>query len=842
MSHTHVPTESRPGHVAIIAGFYEDVSAVTRGWQENPVEFDSVFNQSRHTWSWGSPDILPMFAKGAARGRVTTYMYGSEEEDFANLDASRLDLWVFDKVKEFFNEASSNSHLMQQLQEDGNVFFLHLLGIDTNGHAHRPYSDDYINNVRFVDQGIMDIVAVFESFFQDGSTAYVFTSDHGMTDWGSHGAGLPEETMTPLVAWGAGIRPPTQSTEDNKMAADSYSLSWGLSHLKQSDVNQADIAPLMSTLIGRPIPVNSEGILPVDFLVPDGALRAWGLYTNARQLCEQVLVKHIHVLETSLKVFLRPYPKLHPEDIAQWQDKIEMSLKSGQFEESLKDTKVLIGLAEEAIQYYNKYHRTYLFIVLSLAFIGWMVSILTVIQLEFTPQSVEKTNMPTSHKTTYNYALISMSTVIVLLLYIQSSPVLHYVYTLMTVFLWFGAVSEGKAVLRLLSYVWYSEVLSIYRFAILFFIIEGIVLSFFHRWSLSLLLVAVSLWPFTSFKLKQQRSLCVGWLVNCLALAAFPLLPTVGRNPMYMFVHVASVLVLVAVIWMGRVALAASHFEGAHYKRFTFFQSAGIVLASVLVEVTRYFISSKSSVPLFVHVCSWLLLLQSIITPFFSAKSVTSRLAAIFLALMTPYILLSNSFEAIFVLLLGALLFQWIVLEQHLSPKVYVIGRVDVDIHRVSIAYKQQAERRQYFLKYSDIRRVVMPLFFGVLSFFGTGNIASINTFDPSYVYCFKTVFSPFIMGALIIFKIVIPFLLVGCALNLVLLLAGQPQRLSLLLTMVLSDIMGLQFFFLVQDEGSWLDIGISISHYVIIMCVAGGVVIVMGVSRLFTGTSVTLR
>ena len=67
-------------------------------------------------------------------------MYKAEEEDFASSDASRLDRWVFEKVESFFMKASKEKMVKDMIHEDRIVFFLHLLGLDTNGHAHKPHS------------------------------------------------------------------------------------------------------------------------------------------------------------------------------------------------------------------------------------------------------------------------------------------------------------------------------------------------------------------------------------------------------------------------------------------------------------------------------------------------------------------------------------------------------------------------------------------------------------------------------------------------------------------------------------------------------------------------------
>ncbi len=44
---------------------------------------------------------------------------------------------------------------------------------------------EYLENIGLVDAGVAEIVTMMDDFYgHDGKTAYVFTSDHGMTNWG----------------------------------------------------------------------------------------------------------------------------------------------------------------------------------------------------------------------------------------------------------------------------------------------------------------------------------------------------------------------------------------------------------------------------------------------------------------------------------------------------------------------------------------------------------------------------------------------------------------------------------------------------------------------------------
>jgi len=71
-------------------------------------------------------------------------------------------------LKEFFNRTKQGDNKITKLLSiKRSIYFLHLLGLDTNGHGHKPNSKKYLENIKIVDKGIERIVKLFENYFND---------------------------------------------------------------------------------------------------------------------------------------------------------------------------------------------------------------------------------------------------------------------------------------------------------------------------------------------------------------------------------------------------------------------------------------------------------------------------------------------------------------------------------------------------------------------------------------------------------------------------------------------------------------------------------------------------
>ena len=82
---------------------------------------------------------------------------------------------------------------------------------------------------------------------------------------------------------------------------------WGLDGVQRSDIKQADIANLMSALLGVAIPLNSVGVVPLDYLNVSLQDKAEIIYTNAKQMLAQFHVKMSQKQDTTLALLFTPY-------------------------------------------------------------------------------------------------------------------------------------------------------------------------------------------------------------------------------------------------------------------------------------------------------------------------------------------------------------------------------------------------------------------------------------------------------------------------------------------------------------------------------------------------------
>lgn len=436
------------------------------------------------------------------------------------------------------------------MREDRNVFFLHLLGLDTTGHAYRPYSKEYLHNIKVVDQGVEEITKLIDEFYGDGKTAFVFTADHGMSDLGSHGDGHPDNTRTPLIAWGSGVAKPVINSIGTALGhEDGLSADWGLGHVQRHDVNQADIAALMAYLAGLEFPVNSVGELPLSYLTANSGEKAQATLVNARQVLEMYRVKEEE--KKAVEIRYRPYPKLGDKEhsVERRVLDIQQAIDRGDYQHAVTMSQDLLQIGLEGLRYLQTYDWLFLRLLVTIGYLGWIAfASTTVIDLHVLQNKGAYARDPAT-SAVFAAALIGL----LLYLWVRSVPYTYYLFAVFPVIFWEEVTQRRAALisgLRLLlqhtpgSASYRNQILKALAFVGLLEALVSLtpnrsrgelidplpqVLSYFHRSVYTICFIAAAFWPAIYGRdfISRNRLLIATWFVACQSMSVFTLLPVV---------------------------------------------------------------------------------------------------------------------------------------------------------------------------------------------------------------------------------------------------------------------------------------------------------------------------
>lgn len=745
LSMTRVPTESRPGHVAIIAGIWEDPSAVFKGWKHNPVTFDSVFNHSRTTFSFGSPDILPIFAdppRTSAKEcltieqdpflcsgieddpvdqdrQVLMWMYNPDAEDFT-ADTTKLDYFVLSKLRALFERARTDAALDARLRHPQTFFFLHLLGLDSSGHGWGPHSVEYMRNIMVVDGIVKEVEKLFADFYQDSRSAFVFTADHGMSNIGNHGDGHPDNTRTPYIAWGSGLRGP-QIEDKDVPTHDEVSAPWQLQDFARRDLDQVDLNALMTALGADAWSANAVGSLPTSLLSdPSLELRARLQLGRTQALLQHLRIKHD--LKAQHRLWMRPYPQL-PDLGHTHLARARALMDARRYARAGHELGLLAAHAIDGLTYYDTYDRRSLQAIVGIGYASFGLYILA-----YTPRAASRKSIDAA-------TLAALLAFAVLSIY-QRTP-WHLLYVAFPAFFIRGCLTTYRFRLPSTNILIQSAA----SLAALAILQRGY--------------AARSVWTYAFLAMAGYLPTGLPWIASCISASYWTTLP-VERSE-------SSNLILLGGFGFAAFSLVYSKFCLRLSRRdgnLTMVLATLTLVTSLSATLTANALQAKRGLSTLAQISNWFLLFLSISAPFLTGlyrhQNLRFRLLTYATSCASAFSLLTVSWEILFLLNFTILLFAW--------------------IHGETRGTHFNGLRELLFLTLVHC------------AFFGTGNVASIASFYLGPVYRLVPVFSPVLMAILLMFKIIVPFLLLAGAFALVTRMQGTPTYKPILLMLAMTE------------------------------------------------------
>ncbi|PKI34332.1 hypothetical protein CRG98_045248, partial [Punica granatum] len=510
-----------------------------------------------------------------------------------------------------------------------------------------------------------------------------------------------------------------------------------------------------ATLLGLPCPMNSVGSLPLGYVNMDKAEEVEAVTANAKQILNQFLCKSY--VKQSNSLLFKPFkPLVNHVSIL---DQIEERMAARDYEAAMKLSESLRSLALEGLHYFQTYDWLMLMTVITLGYIGWMVYLILHVLQSYTSLSgvvyrKEQVVQPRNSAGKITILGVLVMGLFSIVLFIEHSPPLYHAYFAMTVFLWTQILDEYqliKALLRYLSRKKSDFVLKLLAtFIVSIVLLELLVHSFTERklytWCFLIVGIAASSYLFYLIPWESGIPFFV-WLA-CWFLSVFTLMPAEipDNNKLVIASGVMIILIGVAARWLDKHGDGNKYWSsicghGMKKAKFPFLfhlQVLLVGLSSAMVWLSTSHRMEKQELHSIHQFLNWCIAGLSIILPLFSENVVLSRLTSVYLGFAPTFLLLSIGYEAVFYGALGLVLMAWLLFENTL---LYV-GKVEKPSTANRTSEEHVSEDDVRYLQLSDAR---IPLIFLVLfnvAFFGTGNFASIASFEISSVYRFITIFS----------------------------------------------------------------------------------------------------
>lgn len=317
-------TGSTPNFIDAVLNIAEDDTSSTLGDQDSWIK--QMFLSDWKINMFGDDTWLKLFPDYFAKTDGTASFYVSDFTHVDNNVTRHLDY-----------------ELSAQGQKEWDCMILHYLGLDHIGHKGGPLSSNMPGKQQEMDKIIK---RVFDSLKQDENTLFVVLGDHGMNEVGNHGGSSAGETSAALSIFSPKFKSLGIETNNGVNAP----IAWNPDYEFFSKIDQIDLIPTLSSMLGLSVPINNLGAF-IEKLLP--------LYSEKEQI--NILIENA----LQLKVLLDK----SKGEVNKLEDLVDVSNKDDLLS-FIKNTKETLSKTSSDYNYTDIHYGIGAYAIISLIFIG----------------------------------------------------------------------------------------------------------------------------------------------------------------------------------------------------------------------------------------------------------------------------------------------------------------------------------------------------------------------------------------------------------------------------------------------------------------------------------------